>query len=639
MCYQSKKQRLSMLNKDYLCGVGDLRSAWIQSFASTKMYAVVFAVLGVFQTAYRSYLVGTLSTVEKRFSMSSKQCSIIMIGDDISPIIASVFIMFFMKDSSKPTWITLGMITSGLGCLASMFPFIYYGPARHFGVLNPNETLPHVSVVVSPSTPLELCGTPQYNDPRCASRGNDGSMSVIPLWSLFLGNFLNGIGGTAYYVLGTAYLDDNVKKKNSAIYLGAIYFVRMFGPILGFMLSSRTLRLWESPSSSSGGLTPKDPRWIGAWWMGYIVIGIGLCVMAMPMIFFPKKIRAKSEANLKEHKKDESLMTNLRKAFATIKRVIRCPVFSFRMIGFIFGYIALAGYYINFPKYLEHQFQRTASQASAITSPVYLLSNALGIVIGGAITHFFKPRPRFVAVHCFLAHFLVTIGFYFLAKIECPVMDTIVDSCSGCDCLTSMFTPVCEPVTRQQFFSPCFAGCSQIGNGSRSFLNCSCLGTKASMSLPGAEGLNKVPPQVTSGKCPVECESILLTYSAIVFCTQVLLSTTYVGGNLLLLRSILPEDKSVALAFQNTCFNLFAFIPYPILFSFVMDLSCDVWEDKCGAVGACWLYNLPKMRMWMHNITLIPLVICTIFQGLVFIFSGSIVNFYEDPEDRKEYTT
>lgn len=41
----------------------------------------------------------------------------------------------------------------------------------------------------------------------------------------------------------------------------------MFGPSVGFMMASYALRQYVDPS-----LTPvidnKDPRWIGAWWMG-----------------------------------------------------------------------------------------------------------------------------------------------------------------------------------------------------------------------------------------------------------------------------------------------------------------------------------------------------------------------------------
>ncbi|KAH8021917.1 hypothetical protein HPB51_018766 [Rhipicephalus microplus] len=54
-------------DSDYLCGVGNYRPNWLQRFATSRYYALVFGLLGIFQGAFRTYLVGTLSTVERRF--------------------------------------------------------------------------------------------------------------------------------------------------------------------------------------------------------------------------------------------------------------------------------------------------------------------------------------------------------------------------------------------------------------------------------------------------------------------------------------------------------------------------------------------------------------------------------------------
>ena len=53
-------------------------------------------------------------------------------------------------------------------------------------------------------------------------------------------------------------------------FLGVSYFLGLFGPAIGFALSSYCLTIYISPY-----LTPvinmDDPRWLGAYWMGKLV--------------------------------------------------------------------------------------------------------------------------------------------------------------------------------------------------------------------------------------------------------------------------------------------------------------------------------------------------------------------------------
>ena len=37
-------------------------------------------------------------------------------------------------------------------------------------------------------------------------------------------------------------------------------------------------------------LSPGDPRFVGAWWLGFIVIGLGLLLLSIPLFCFPAKM-------------------------------------------------------------------------------------------------------------------------------------------------------------------------------------------------------------------------------------------------------------------------------------------------------------------------------------------------------------
>jgi len=38
------------------------------------------------------------------------------------------------------------------------------------------------------------------------------------------------------------------------------------------------------------GLTPNDPRWVGAWWLGFLISSIVSTLLALVMFLFPKEL-------------------------------------------------------------------------------------------------------------------------------------------------------------------------------------------------------------------------------------------------------------------------------------------------------------------------------------------------------------
>jgi organic anion transporter 2B/organic anion transporter 3A len=38
-------------------------------------------------------------------------------------------------------------------------------------------------------------------------------------------------------------------------------------------------------------MDPRDPRWIGAWWLGFVVFGIASLFLALPLALFPRQLK------------------------------------------------------------------------------------------------------------------------------------------------------------------------------------------------------------------------------------------------------------------------------------------------------------------------------------------------------------
>ena len=74
-----------------------------------------------------------------------------------------------------------------------------------------------------------------------------------------------GIGQTAIATLGIPYIDDNVKSKQSPMYIAITIGVRVLGPALGYYIGSLCIRQYVNLTMK---VDHADPNFIGAWWLG-----------------------------------------------------------------------------------------------------------------------------------------------------------------------------------------------------------------------------------------------------------------------------------------------------------------------------------------------------------------------------------
>ena len=57
------------------------------------------------------------------------------------------------------------------------------------------------------------------------------------------------------------------------LYLGIFYATAAIGPAFGFILGGALLDTWVDPGKQPAGLEPESPEWVGAWWMGFVIVG------------------------------------------------------------------------------------------------------------------------------------------------------------------------------------------------------------------------------------------------------------------------------------------------------------------------------------------------------------------------------
>ena len=82
----------------------------------------------------------------------------------------------------------------------------------------------------------------------------------------------------------------------SAITIG----VRILGPALGFILGSVCTLLYADLSKNPQ-ILPTDPRWVGAWWLGLVLIAALLMLASVAMFMFPKRLRPARQGARNRH--------------------------------------------------------------------------------------------------------------------------------------------------------------------------------------------------------------------------------------------------------------------------------------------------------------------------------------------------
>lgn len=125
-------------------------------------------------------------------------------------------------------------------CFLTAAPYFIYGPAELFDNNQIgsffNQTLNQKSFQMCTNETLEsTCDT------------NKGQTVWPAVFLLALGSFFKGIGFTCFFVIGFPYLDDNVSKKNSPMYLSIVQSIRLIGPACGYLLAAFCLRFYENP--------------------------------------------------------------------------------------------------------------------------------------------------------------------------------------------------------------------------------------------------------------------------------------------------------------------------------------------------------------------------------------------------------
>lgn len=83
----------------------------------------------MFSATY-SYFTATITTIEKRYKIPSRNTGVISVGNDISSLFVSAVMAYYAGKGHRPRWVGFGLMTISLFCLINTLPHFLYGPGE-----------------------------------------------------------------------------------------------------------------------------------------------------------------------------------------------------------------------------------------------------------------------------------------------------------------------------------------------------------------------------------------------------------------------------------------------------------------------------------------------------------------------------
>ena len=289
--------------------------------------------------------------------------------------------------------------------------------------------------------------------------------------------------------------------------------------------------------------------------------------------------------------------------------------FIFICLGITCESLATSGFSAFLAKLIHLQFHVTEGDSSLYTGATIIPGAALGVLMGGYLVKRYdwdcQQILRFCTVVAFVAALCLSI---FLVGCDGRRVEGQLDesqmvqrgsfmrrhnfsnTCNReCGCTEQYYKPICSVEDQKTYFSPCHAGCRK--NNSRIQLrtemgvkevlyNCSCFSTNVTQAVQGA--------------CTEPC-TLLPLFAVGLVVTMFLTFLNNIPLVIAILRVATAGQGSFALGLGQVFFRFLGFVPGPIMFGALIDMSCVLWQrDICSEeTSNCLEYDQENFRYYI----------------------------------------
>ncbi|XP_073801548.1 solute carrier organic anion transporter family, member 1F3 isoform X2 [Danio rerio] len=513
------------------------------------------------------YTKSTITQIERRFEIPSSTVGIIDGSFEMGNILVITLVSYVGAKFHRPKIIGAGVLLMGIGTLLMASPHFIMGRYRYGTAATHTNDAGNFTVISTCSSDSQETLQKPYSGCQQEESGRS------PLWVMvLLGNAMRGIGEASIVPLGMSFIDDYARPENSAFYIGCLNTLGVIGPIFGFMLGSLCANLYvdiDSVFQASVTITPQDSRWVGAWWLGYVVSGLLTLLAAFPLWFFPRALPENSQISELNHPPQQH------KTIPSLTEIVKGAT---SVPGVALG-IFLSGLMMKRFKW------------------DLLTSARVNLYAGVAMLFLAVP---FFALSCGNLEVAgVTVPYQGSKEVQGVISDVLPSCNDDCGCPDIHWDPVCgeNGVT---YISPCHAGCSSTQGAGRNmtFHDCRCI---------QSWGLSVGNSSAVLGQCSRDpkCNRMFYIYLGLQSLAFFVYSLGTVPYFTLSLRIVDPELKSISVGMLLFTVRVLGGIPAPIYFGSLIDSTCLKWgrTKSCGR-GACRIYDIETFRFLFQGLTI-----------------------------------